>query len=148
MLVDFFYQLRDHKVPVGLNEWLALMEALAMGLHESSLTGFYHLARAVLVHSEAHFDAYDLAFAVTFKGVEAGALKLSDELAEWLADPANLMNLSAEERAALEALELDQLREMLEQRLREQKELSIGVFQAYEAIKGRRNWSEEEAEGE
>ena len=126
MLVDFFYQLRDHKVPVGLNEWLALMEALAMGLHESSLTGFYHLARAVLVHSEAHFDAYDLAFAVTFKGVEAGALKLSDELAEWLADPANLMNLSAEERAALEALDLDQLREMLEQRLREQKERHEG----------------------
>ena len=33
MLLNFFYQLRAHKVPVGLNEWLALMEALARGLH-------------------------------------------------------------------------------------------------------------------
>lgn len=121
MLLDFFYQLRAHKVPVGLNEWLALMEALAKGLHESSLSGFYHLARAILVHSEAYFDAYDQAFGVTFKGVEAAALELTDELAEWLADPARLLHLSDEERAALEALDLDQLREMLEQRLKEQK---------------------------
>ncbi len=38
MLLDFLYQLRDCKVPVGLQEWMALMEALAKGLHESSLT--------------------------------------------------------------------------------------------------------------
>ena len=126
MLLDFFYQLRAHKVPVGLNEWLALMEAMAKGLHHSSLTGFYHLARAILVHSEAYFDAYDQAFGVSFKGVEAAALKLTDELAEWLADPANQMHLSAEERAALEGLDLEQLREMLEQRLKEQKERHEG----------------------
>ena len=30
--------------------------ALAAGLHDSSLDGFYHVARALLVHSEAHLD--------------------------------------------------------------------------------------------
>ena len=55
MLLEFLYQLRALKVPVGLQEWMALMEALGHGLHESSLTGFYHLARSILVHSEAHF---------------------------------------------------------------------------------------------
>ena len=77
MLLDFFYELRRHKVPVGLQEWMALLEALARGLHQSSLTGFYHLARSLLVHSEAHFDAFDQAFAVQFQGVEGDALELT-----------------------------------------------------------------------
>jgi len=126
VLLDFFYQLRAHKVPVGLNEWLALMQALATGLHESSLTGFYHLGRAILVHSEAHFDAYDQAFAVAFKGVEAQALDLSDELAEWLADPAMLQYLSEEDREALKGLDLDELRRMLRERMAEQRERHEG----------------------
>jgi len=35
-----------------------------------------------------------------------------------------------------------------ENRLRQQKELAIQIYQAYEAIKGERNWSEEEAQTE
>jgi uncharacterized protein with von Willebrand factor type A (vWA) domain len=126
MLLDFLYQLRDCKVPVGLQEWMALMEALAKGLHESSLTGFYHLARAILVHSEAHFDAYDQAFAACFHGVEVDALQLTDELEKWLADPAMLRYLSEEQRAALEHLDIDELRRQLQERLREQQERHQG----------------------
>ena len=38
---------------------IALARALREGLHGTSLDGFYHVARALLVHSEAHLDAFD-----------------------------------------------------------------------------------------
>jgi len=126
MLLDFFFALRAQRLAVGPEEWLALMEALARGLHESSLTGFYHLARSVLVHSEAHFDAFDLAFAQVFAGVEVDALALQGELAAWLADPARLAGLSPEERELLAALRIDELRRLLEERLREQRQRHQG----------------------
>lgn len=121
MLLDFLFALREQRVPVGLQEWMALMEGLATGLHESSLTGFYHLARSLLVHSEAHFDAYDQAFARCFQGVELDALRLGEELEAWLRDPARLAYLSPEERALLRSLDLAELRRQLEERLREQR---------------------------
>ena len=126
MLLGFFYTLREFGVPVGLNEWMALLEALKKGLHQSSLTGFYHLDRSLLVHTEAHFDAYDQAFSKYFKGIEAEAKNISDELEQWLKDPAMMEFLSEEQKAALKALSLDELHELFEQRLREQKERHQG----------------------
>ena len=126
VLLDFLYALRERRVPVGLQEWMALLEALALGLHESSLTAFYHLARSILVHSESHFDAYDQAFGQVFQGIEADALQLEGELERWLADPAMLRYLSPEEKAALEELDLEELRRLLEERLREQQERHQG----------------------
>ena len=126
MLLEFLFELRARKVPVGLQEWIALMEALLKGLHESSLTGFYHLSRSLLVHTEAHFDAFDQAFGVVFEGIEADALQLSDELQQWLQDPAMLKQLTQQQRDALQALDLDELRRMLEQRLKEQQERHQG----------------------
>jgi uncharacterized protein with von Willebrand factor type A (vWA) domain len=41
MLIDFFLELRRSGVSVSTHEWLALMQALDKGLHESSLDGFY-----------------------------------------------------------------------------------------------------------
>ena len=60
---EFFFELRRRQLKVGLNEWLALLRALQLNLHESSLTGFYHLSRCVLVHREADLDRFDQAFA-------------------------------------------------------------------------------------
>ena len=40
VLIDFLFELRRKKLPVSTHEWLALMEAMALGLHESSLDGF------------------------------------------------------------------------------------------------------------
>ena len=62
MIVPFIYELRAREVPVGTQEAVALAQALAQGLHQCSLDGFYHVARALLVHSEAHLDAFDQAF--------------------------------------------------------------------------------------
>ena len=51
MFVPFLFELRKRKVKVGLQEATALARALTMGLHDSSLDGFYHVARALCVHT-------------------------------------------------------------------------------------------------
>lgn len=122
MFVPFLYELRSRKVPVGTQEAIALAKALEAGLHDSSLDGFYNVARALLVHNEAHLDAFDVAFASHFKGVEAAGLQLHEELLEWLKDAKERPNLTPEERALLEQFDLEKLHELFEQRLKEQKE--------------------------
>jgi len=126
VFVDFLYELRSRKVPVGTQEAVALATALVHGLHDSSLEGFYFTARAVLVHSERHLDDFDLAFAKHFRGIEVEAKKIADELYEWLKDARKLRELTPEEREAIEALDLDELRRQFEERLREQRERHDG----------------------
>jgi uncharacterized protein with von Willebrand factor type A (vWA) domain len=126
MLIDFLFELRRHKLGVSTHEWMALMEAMAKGLHESSLDGFYHLCRTLCVKDIALYDAYDEAFLAYFKDVHTDALELAKELAEWLLDPKALEGLTDEQREALKALDVDKLRELFEQRLREQKERHDG----------------------
>src|SRR5205823_14803560 len=70
MFLKLLDELRARKVPVGTHEAIALAGALEAGLHDSSLDGFYFVARSLLVHSETHLDAFDLAFAKVFKGAE------------------------------------------------------------------------------
>ena len=127
MFVPFLYELRKRKVPVGTTEAVQLARALTAGLHEASLDGFYHVARAVLIHSEAHLDAFDEAFGVHFRGVESAALKLHEELLDWLRDARESGRPLTEEEAALsQALDLEELRKLFEERLREQKERHDG----------------------
>ncbi len=120
MFIDFLYELRRNKVPVGLQEAVALARALALGLHESSLDGFYFLARSILVHRDAHLDPFDVAFAAHFRGIHIDAKKIADELLQWLRHPAERPQLTDEERALLEALDLEEVQRRFEQRLMEQ----------------------------
>lgn len=126
MLLGFLYELRRQRLTVGSQEWLTLLEALSRGLHESSLNSFYHLARAILVHSEADYDAFDQAFAKHFAGVEVDAMQLATDLDAWLRDPAQLAQLSEAQREQLKQLDLDELKRLFEERLREQKERHQG----------------------
>ena len=126
MLIDFLFELRRRKIPVSTHEWMALMEAMALGLHESSLDGFYHLCRTLCVKDIAFFDAYDEAFLAYFKDVYTDALKLTEQIRAWLADPKLLEGLTDEQRQALQELDLEKLRELFEQRLKEQKERHDG----------------------
>ena len=127
MFIPFVYELRARKVPVGAQEVVALAEGLAKGLHESSLDGFYHLSRALLVHSEAHLDAFDEAFLAAFRGAQGGSIELHSELLKWLEEAVkSRRQLTPEERALLERFSPDELRRMLEERLREQKERHDG----------------------
>ncbi|MEM9194566.1 MAG: VWA containing CoxE family protein, partial [Myxococcota bacterium] len=127
MLVPFIYELRSRKVPVGTQEALMLARALAAGLHDSSLDGFYYVARATLIHSEAHLDSFDQAFLKHFKGVESEGKALKDELFDWLKNAQERRHeLTDEERALLEQFDLEELRAMFEERLREQTERHDG----------------------
>lgn len=126
MFVDFLYELRARKVLVGAPEALALARALLAGLHESSLDGFYYVARALLVHSENQLDDFDLAFSKYFRGIEIESKKITEELLEWLRDPIPMRHLTDEEKALIEQLDLDEVLRMLEERLREQRERHDG----------------------
>jgi uncharacterized protein with von Willebrand factor type A (vWA) domain len=126
MFVEFFYELRRRKVPVATQEWMTLMQALELGLHDSSLDGFYHLARAVCVKDLAHYDAFDAAFLSVFKGIETEAMAILDEMKAWLMDPKALAELTEEQRAMLRELSPDKLRELYLERLREQRKRHDG----------------------
>ncbi len=123
MFIPFLYRLRQHGVPVGTQEALALAKALSVGLHDSSLDGFYYTARALMVHDEGHLDAFDQAFLAEFRGVEGKHIQLKEELLQWLKD-AKLrpQDLSEEERKLLEQLDIEELKRLFEQRLNEQTE--------------------------
>ncbi|HBW37071.1 VWA domain-containing protein [Desulfosporosinus sp. BICA1-9] len=123
MYTNFFYTLRREGIPVSITEWLTLMEALSVGLADSSLSGFYYLARAILVKSESHFDQYDLAFQKYFQGIETPA-QLLDQVSKWMENPLPPKMFSEEERnELLKKLGLpdwESLKAALEERLRTQ----------------------------
>lgn len=126
MLVDFLYELRRHKLKVSTHEWNDLLRAMALGLHGSSLDGFYRLARSICVKEINQYDAFDLAFLSYFKGLNLEAVELSQELLDWLNDPKKLEALTPEQIRMLQALDPEKLRELFEERLREQKERHDG----------------------
>ncbi len=126
VLVPFLYELRKRKLRVGPTELGALARALAAGVHDSSLDGFYYVARSLMVHSETELDAFDEAFGAHFRGIESAHALVMRELDEWLKDPAKLLFLSDDMKAALDGLDLDELRRLFEERLREQNERHEG----------------------
>ena len=70
MLIDFFFTLRRHQVPVTIRELLDLVEGLKHRLVYSDVDEFYQVARAIMVKDEKHYDKFDQAFGVYFKGLE------------------------------------------------------------------------------
>jgi len=127
MFINFIYRLRKHGIPVGAQEAIGLANAMAKGLHENSLDGFYHVARAMMVHREGHLDAFDQAFLAEFRGVEGKHVRLKEELLEWLEDAKTKMDdLTAEERELAESLDIEELKKMFEERMNEQKERHDG----------------------
>lgn len=124
MFTYFFYLLKRRKVPVSVTEWMTLMEALAKG-GIADLDDFYYLARAILVKNEAYYDQYDVAFQEYFKGVEPPA-EIREQILDWLKDPLNRMAVGQEMQALLDSLDLNELLEEFEKRLREQTEQHDG----------------------
>ncbi len=118
--VPFIFELRARNVKVGAQEALGLAQALSAGLHDNSLDGFYHIARALTVHREQDLDAFDQAFAAHFRGVTRATLSLVKELEDWLKDPKNRRSLTEEELRTLESLDMEELRRRFEERMREQ----------------------------
>lgn len=125
MFLNFFYSLKRFKVPVSPTEWLVLMEALDRGFALSSLNVFYYLARALLVKSESYYDQYDQAFSAVFGDIQTDE-KITEEVLDWLNNPLNRLDLDPEQLAALQRLSLEELRDLFNQRLREQTERHDG----------------------
>jgi len=123
MVISCFYLLRSRGLGVTPDEWMTLLEGLSQGLHQSSLTGFYRLCRAVVVNSEADFDRFDQAFLEFFRDVpwEGG---LPRELLDWLDHPAEDLGRTLEElkRAGFSGEKAEELLRLLEERLKEQTE--------------------------
>jgi uncharacterized protein len=126
LIVPFLYELRQKKLKVGSQEALLLSRAMHLGLHDDTLDGFYYLARALLVHKESDLDKFDEAFLAHFKGIVVEARNILDQLEEWLKNPKVLESLTDEQRAALQNLSVDELRELFEKRLAEQRERHEG----------------------
>jgi hypothetical protein len=126
VLVPFLYELRKRGLRVGPTELTNLARALAAGVHDSALDGFYYVARSLMVHAETELDAFDEAFASHFRGIESSRLVVTREIESWLNDPKMMALLTDEQRAMLETLDLDELRELFAARLAEQKERHDG----------------------
>jgi hypothetical protein len=125
VLIDFFFMLKNAKIPVSIKEFLLLLEALEKDVANHSLDDFYYLARLTLVKDEAHFDKFDRAFGLYFKGI---ATVFEDNAAiplDWLLKSA-AKDLSPAERALIEKFGYDKLAERLQELLKEQKERHEG----------------------
>ncbi|MCM0044535.1 MAG: VWA domain-containing protein [Burkholderiaceae bacterium] len=120
MLIDFFFTLKDAKVPVSIKEFLILLEALDKQVIASSLDEFYYLARTTLVKDEAHFDKFDKAFGHYFHGAQQLFDKTPEIPLDWLMKRIQ-RELTPEQRAQLEKFGYDKLMERLKQLLDEQK---------------------------
>ncbi|HBP31191.1 MAG: vWA domain-containing protein [Advenella sp.] len=125
MFIDFFYHLKNHKIPVSVKEYLTLLEVLRERVMPPSLDDFYHLARLTLVKDETLFDRFDQAFALFVKKLPASLPAGPDIPLDWLISQMQ-KNLTPEEKAALEKHGWDKLMEMFKERLNEQKERHAG----------------------
>ncbi|GAA4327905.1 VWA domain-containing protein [Pigmentiphaga soli] len=125
MLIDFFYHLRRHQLPVSIQEYLALLEALGRQVIAPSLDEFYLLARIALIKDETLFDRYDLAFGSYYRGIAAAFPPGKEIPLDWLVKRL-ARDLSDADKAAIEKLGWDKLMELFRQRLEEQRERHEG----------------------
>lgn len=127
MFVDFFYELRNIKIPVTIREYLMLLEALEQGVSGESVDDFYYLARSALVKDERNYDRYDQVFGNYFRGLESkSAVFFEDAIpSSWLRSVAERV-FSEEELEGIEKLGFDELMEELQKRLAEQDKAHSG----------------------
>ncbi len=123
MLIQFFFALREGKVPVTIREFLDLLGALEAGLVYANIDEFYQLARLCLVKDEKHYDKFDRAFAKYFEGIESlddALLNAANIPEDWLRKQVEKL-LSPEEVEQLQRMgSLEKLMEEFRKRLEEQ----------------------------
>ncbi len=127
MLLNFFTELRNAKLPVTLKEYLALLEGLEKGVIPTDIEHFYYFARTSMIKDEKYLDRFDQIFGKVFKGVQGVDGEISAEIPEeWLQLLAQKF-LSEDEKNQIERLGgWEKLMETLKQRLEEQKERHQG----------------------
>ncbi len=122
MFTEFYYRLRERGIKVSTTEWLALMEGLEKGLHESTMSGFYNLCRAVLLKTESDFDKFDQVFLEYFEDVSFSEElpKIPDKMMEWLNSPSVQLQQPEHSFENLQQETTEELIERFEERLEEQ----------------------------
>ena len=130
MFLDFFFKLKNAKIPVTLNEFFTFLETTKLDFIEFDINKFYYLARASLVKDEKLIDRFDILFSQYFKGIEY--LKLDDILdkvdvpKEWLQKMLD-RHFTKKEMEEIKSLGgFEELMKTLEQRLREQEKRHQG----------------------
>ncbi|MDQ1812621.1 VWA domain-containing protein [Massilia sp. CCM 9210] len=125
MLIDFFFSLKDAKIPVTIKEFLTLLEAMESNVVGASMDDFYYVSRLTLVKDEAHYDKFDRAFAQYFKGINAAFETNAAIPLDWLVKRME-RELSDEQKRQLEKFGYDKLMDRLNELLKEQKERHEG----------------------
>lgn len=100
---------------------MTLMQALEMDLGNSTLTGFYHLCRSILVKSEADYDTLDKVFALYFKNIKEFE-DLPEEVWEWLQNGELQRALDDIPNIDFDDISISELMKMFQERLEEQNE--------------------------
>ncbi len=131
MFSAFFYLLRTRGLDISMKEWLTLIEALKLGLHDSTMKGFYNLCLAILCKSESDYDKFGQAFLEFFNDGkiydENGEVR--KEITQKMMYQLNHHNgLNAEQFTQDDVTEEDlnrtreEIEDMLQDRLREQRD--------------------------
>ena len=101
MLIEFFYALKKSKIPVSINEFLTLLEALKKKVITPSIDEFYYLARMILIKDERFYDRFDTVFGAYFNGIQ-NIIDLNPDIPlEWLEEKLK-RELTPEEKNALQ----------------------------------------------
>ena len=130
MFLDFFFKLRNAKIPVSLNEYLVFMQALTRNFIQYDIQKFYYLARACLVKDERLIDRFDLIFSQYFKSIELieieDVLKKLDLPKKWI-EKLVVRHFSENEIKKMKSFgSFEKLMEILKKRLKEQKKRHEG----------------------
>ncbi len=118
MLINFFFTLKDERIPVSIKEFLLLLEALKKQVISESIDSFYYLSRTILVKDEMSFDKFDRAFNNFFHGIQNYFSK-KDIPSDWLSQLLK-KELSPEEISKIEKLGYEKLLERLKKLFDEQ----------------------------
>ena len=127
MFISLFNTLRATCIPCTLRELLDLIAAFEKNLGFADMEKFYFLSRAILVKDEKHYDKFDRAFDIYFKGIES----LDDILEmlipeEWLKAEFE-KHLTEEELKKIDSLGgVEKLLEEFKKRMEEQDERHEG----------------------
>jgi uncharacterized protein with von Willebrand factor type A (vWA) domain len=127
MFLDFFLLLKNDGLPVTIQEYLTLLEALDKDVVTCNVDDFYFLSRSILIKHEQYLDRFDRLFGRYFKGIETidneEFLKIPEE---WLRRSTQKV-LTDEEKAMIQAMGgLDKLMERLRELMKEQKKRHEG----------------------
>ena len=130
MFLDFFFKLKNAKIPVSINEFLNLLNACNNQVISYDVNAFYYLARTCLIKDEKLFDRFDLVFGEYFKSIER--IELEDVMSsvnipdDWIKQMFNRYFTEDEINRIKSQGGIEKLLKTLKQRLKDQKKRHQG----------------------